>query len=199
MILVASLLLAACSETTPEQTRVVAGVAELTGPYQAEPFQAFDPVLVARLRDACIGSFGPDSRQTPVPGLEVALLDGRGGGRFMVMLTAPTGSAACAGSLDASGATSIEGGSTSGGAIGPREISTGFGMSNPDAPPWTGITGRAGSEVGSVVVELRDGAQVTASLSGGLFAAWWPTAQQSVRFLVFDRNGNLLPDALSDS
>ena len=125
LILASSLLLSACGKSAPESTRVVAGVAELTGPYQPEPFQAFDPELVTLLRDTCLHDFAGEVRLAE--GLKPVLVDGRGGGRFIVLLAAPDGEAECIGKLDASGTPSSEGGGSSSGgggaqSIGPREV-----------------------------------------------------------------------------
>lgn len=50
----------------------------------------------------------------------------------------------------------------------------GFTGSGP-AGSHTSVTGRAGSEVTAVTVHAPDGQDVTATLSGGYWAAWWPT------------------------
>ena len=193
LVLVASLLLSACGESTPEPVSVVAGVAELTGPYQAEPFQAFDPALVTLLRDACLDMFAGEVRLTP--GLVPTLVDGRGGGRFMVLLAAFDGEAECVGRLDAGGTPFVEGGGsgTGGGppSIGPQEVAPGGNGSGSGmgGDTYSYVTGQVGSEIGGVVLELTDGNRVTASVGGGRFAAWWPSEAQPTRILGFDLAG----------
>ncbi len=192
MILVSSLLLAGCGGSE-ESTLPVAGVAELTGPYQPEPFQAFDPALVTLLQDACLNDFAGEVRLAQ--GLKPVLVDGRGGGRFIVLLAAPDGETDCIGRLDASGTPSNEGGgsSTGGGAssIGPREVFPGGNGSGsgPGGDAYAYVTGYVGLEIGGVVLELGDSSRVTASVGGGRYAAWWPGAQQVARILAYDRNG----------
>jgi hypothetical protein len=194
LVLAASLLLGACGDTTPEPAPIVAGLAELTGPYRAEPFRAFDPALVILLRDACLRDFAGEVRVAR--GLEPVLVHGRGGGRFMVLLAAPDGEAECTGRLDASGVPSTEGGGSSrDGArvvIGPREVAPGGGGSGSGlgGDAYAYATGRVGSEIGGVVIALADGTSVTASIGGGRFAAWWPGEAQPTRLLGFDRAGN---------
>jgi hypothetical protein len=189
--LVVCLLLGACGGTEAS-TLAVAGVAEMLGPYQAEPFRAFDPALVTLLRDTCLHDFAGEMRLSE--GLEAALVDGRGGGRFMLLMEAPDGRMECVGSFDAGGTPSTEGGSSSSGgggvAIGPRELVPGGSGSG----SWSYVTGHVGSEIGGVVLELADGSQITASVGGGMYAAWWPGEQQAARILAYDRNGALVPD-----
>jgi hypothetical protein len=199
LILVASLL-GACGDSAPESTRVVAGVAELIGPYQPEPFQAFDPALVMLLQDACLNDFAGEVRLAE--GLRPVLVDGRGGGRFMVLLAAPNGQTDCIGQLDASGEPIVEGGGSSrerGGIplIEPRAVEpggsgsgSGVGIDN-----YSYVTGRVGAQVGGVVLELGDSSRVTASVGGGRYAAWWPGAHQVARILAYDQNGALVGES----
>jgi len=199
LILFASLL-AGCGDSTPEPTRVVAGVAELTGPYQLEPFQAFDPALVTLLRDMCLHDFAGEVRLAQ--GLKPVLVDGRGGGRFMLLLAAPNGQTDCIGQLDASGEPVVEGGGSSRerGAIPlvePLAVEPGGGGSGSGAgvENYSYITGQVGAQIGGVVLELGDSSRVTASVGGGRYAAWWPGAQQVARILAYDRNGALVGES----
>lgn len=197
LILIAGLLLGACGGSVPEPTPGVAGVsgvAELVGPYQANPFLAFDPALVELLSNSCREDSAGDARS--LPALEVALVDARGRGRFMVLMAAQDGRFAdCVGSLDASGAPSIdEGTSGNGGGIvvGPHELLPGSGGMNSGPDAWSWVTGDVGPEIGGVVLELADGSRITASVGGGRYAAWWPGDRQSARILAYDRNGDFV-------
>jgi len=199
LILVAGLL-AGCGDSAPEPTRVVAGVAELTGPYQPVPFQAFDPELVTMLRDTCLHDLAGEVRLAA--GLEPVLVDGRGGGRFVVLLAALDGEAECIGKLDANGTPSSEGGGSSSGgggaqSIGPREVIPGGSGSGSGAggDAYSYVTGQIGAQIGGVVLELGDSSRVTASVGGGRYAAWWPGAQQVARILVYDRTGALVGES----
>jgi hypothetical protein len=199
LLYVAALLLSACG-ASQESTLPVAGVAELTGPYQSEPFQAFDPALVTLLQDACLNDFAGEVRLAQ--GLKPVLVDGRGGGRFIVLMAAPNAQTDCIGRLDASGEPFVEGGGSSrelGGPplIEPREVAprgsgSGSGMG---VDTYSYVTGQVGSEIGGVVLELADGGRVTASVGGGRYAAWWPGAQHVARILAYDHNGTLLGES----
>jgi len=199
LILVASLL-AGCGDSAPEPTRIVAGVAELSGPYQPEPFQALDPELVTLLRDTCLHDFAGEVRLAE--GLKPVLVDGRGGGRFMVLLAAPNGQTDCIGQLDASGEPVVEGGGSSRerGAIPliePLAVEPGGGGSGSGAgiDNYSYVTGQVGAQIGGVVLELGDSSRVTASVGGGRYAAWWPGAQGVARILAYDRNGALVGES----
>ena len=199
LVLVSSLLLGACGESNPEPTASIsgrAGLAELTGPYQSEPFQEFDPALVTLLSDACLSSLA--GRVQLGPALVPVLIDVRGGGYFMLMMAAPNSSVECIGHVDASGAASIIRGDDDAGSgaaiVGPREVSR-VGRGSRNRPPeWSYIEGNAGSEIGDVVLVLRDGTRITASLGGGQFAAWWPSDQRAVRIQAYDRDNALVSD-----
>jgi hypothetical protein len=195
--LVLAFVLAGCGGSSDESALPVAGVNELLGPYRTEPYQAFDPALVALLRDTCLQDFAGELRLAP--GLTPTLVDGRGGGRFILLLTAPGGEADCIGRLDASGVPSTEGGGSSGGGggpplIGPREVAPGGGGSGSGAggDTYSYVTGQIGSEIGGVVLELTDGNRVTASIGGARYAAWWPSSQQVARILAYGRNGEFV-------
>jgi hypothetical protein len=47
-----------------------------------------------------------------------------------------------------------------------------------------------------MVLELADGTQITASLAGGRFAAWWPGQIETVRVRGYDETGALVADEL---
>jgi hypothetical protein len=194
-VLVASLLLAACGESNRDPIPVVAGVAELTGPYQAEPFQAFDPALVGLLRDACLDL--PPDEARPEQGLQAVLVDGRGGGRFMLFMAAPNGVTDCIGRLDARGVPSIDGvhsGNGGAGVLGPHEVLPGSNGSNSGPGAWSWAVGEVGPEFGGVLLEFGDGTSVAASVGGLRYAAWWPGAQKVDRILAYDRTGDLVAD-----
>jgi hypothetical protein len=195
LVLVTGLLLSACGESNPEPTRTVADLADLTGPYQTEPFQAFDPALVTLLRDTCLRDFAGEMRLAD--GLKPVLVDGRGGGRFIVLLAAPDGEADCIGKIDVRGTPSSEGGSSGGvgaSSIGPLEVFPGGSGSGSGVggDAYGYVTGYVGSEIGGVVLELAGGSRVTASMGGGRYAAWWPNDHQAVRILAYDRKGALV-------
>jgi hypothetical protein len=189
LVLVASLLLGACGGSE-ESTLPVAGVAEILGPYQTEPYRAFDQELIQSLEEECAASLeGGLASQ-----LELALADGRGGGRVMLVYGAGSGDTAeCLARLDANGTVFVEGTGASSGSdpvrLGPLEIGAASGGSASGVDSWSYLHGNVGSEIGGVVIALADGTNITASVGGGRFAAWWPGEQQPVRMLGFDRSG----------
>ena len=190
LALAAALLLAACA-SSEESTLPVAGVAELLGSYQTEPYRAFDETLIRSLEEECATSLGGGLAAQP----ELLLADGRGGGRVMlVYATAAGDTAECVAKLDANGTASVDtAGSSSGGGPalpGPLEIFASSGGSASGEDSWSYLHGNVGSEIGGVVIGLADGTNITASLGGGRFAAWWPGEAQPTRILGFDRAGN---------
>jgi hypothetical protein len=190
LALAAALSLAACG-SSEESTLPVAGVAELLGSYQSEPYRAFDETLIRSLEEECATSLEGGLAVQP----ELVLADGRGGGRVMlVYATAAGDTAECVAKLDANGTASVDSaGSSSGGGPalpGPLEIFASSGGSASGADSWSYLHGNVGSEIGSVVIGLADGTNITASLGGGRFAAWWPGEAQPTRILGFDRAGN---------
>ena len=75
---------------------------------------------------------------------------------------------------------------------GPLEITSAIGLAGDDAHgPWSSSIGLAGTEVGAVVIELRDGTRVVASLANGMWAASWPGRHVEVRILVYDGTGDV--------
>lgn len=187
LVFVAALLLTACG-ATEESTLPVAGVTEIAGPYQTEPYRAFDQALVQKLEDECAASVA-DGR------LELVLADGRGGGRVLLVYGGPDNtSGECVASIDANGAVLVEGSGTasSSGADlpGALEVRPRSGGSSSGPGAYGYLSGVAGSDIGRVVIELADGTAITASTGGGNFAAWWPGEAQPKRVLGYDAGGN---------
>ena len=183
---VAAVLVAGCGESA-ESSLPVAGVAEIAGPYQAEPYRAFDQAMVQKLEDECAASVA-DGR------LELVLADGRGGGRVLLVYGGPDNtSGECFASIDANGAVLIEGSSTasSSGADlpGALEVRPRSGGSSSGQGAYGYLSGVAGADIGRVVIELGDGTAITASTGGGNFAAWWPGEAQPKRILGYDASG----------
>ena len=54
---------------------------------------------------------------------------------------------------------------------------------------YTFVEGRTGSDVTGTTLVLADGTQVTASVSNGWFAAWWPGTQQATQADVTTASG----------
>lgn len=182
----AAVLITGCGESA-ESSLPVAGVAEIAGPYQAEPYRAFDQALVQKLEDECAASVA-DGR------LQLVLADGRGGGRVLLVYGGPDNtSGECFASIDANGAVRIEGSGTasSSGADPPGALDvrprSGGSSSGPGSYGY--LSGVAGSDIGRVVIELADGTAITASTGGGNFAAWWPGEAQPKRVLGYDASG----------
>src|SRR5262245_3436344 len=127
------------------------------------------------------------------PSLELVLADGRGGGRLLLVYNGANGaSAECVATIESNGNVVGEGsGSSSGGqdVPGPLEIRPMSGGSSGGPGAWSNLHGQVGSEISRVVLELGDGTHITASLSDGRFAAWWPGEQREVRFLGYDASG----------
>jgi hypothetical protein len=175
-----------CGDSS-ESSLPVAGLAELSGPYVGEPFRAFDQALLQKAEDAC-ATMNSDAS------LELVLADGRGGGRLLLIYDGPNGaSAECVTTVEANGNVVAEGAGTSSGGQdvpGPRDIRPMSGGSSGGPGAWSYLHGRVGSEISRVILELADGSHVTASLSNGRFAAWWPGDQSEARFLGYDAAGN---------
>lgn len=192
--LLAGLLLAGCGDSG-ETIIPAAGVTELTGPYRAEPYRAFDTAVIAAVEAECRKAQGAPPMIPPAASLVLA--DARGGGRVYLMFRGANGETGeCFGTIDAAGQVAIEGGG--GGASedvpepGPLELGSSSGMSSSGGPggSWSAQSGNVGSEVGGVVIELGDGTRIVATTAGGRYAAWWPGEQQPVKILVYDRSGN---------
>jgi hypothetical protein len=194
LILVASLL-AACGDSAPEPTRVVAGVAELTGPYQTEPYRAFDQGLIQDAQAECADSLQGALTVQP----QLILADGRGGSRLMLIYGGAGGDTAeCLVRIDPNGIPTVDGAGSSTGSdpaqLGPLEIAASSGGSASGEDSWSYLHGNVGSEIGGVVIQLADGTGITASLGGGRFAAWWPGEVVATRIRGFDRAGNQVAD-----
>ena len=188
LILVASLLLGACGGTE-EPTLSVAGVDELLGPFQTEPYQAFDEGLIRSVGEQCAVSLREAFNAQP----ELVLADGRGGGRIMLIYGEPDGDTAqCVVRVDPNGTPTVESAGFSGddpAQLGPLEVFPSSGGSASGAESWSYLHGNVGSEIGGVVIALGDGTNITATVGGGRFAAWWPGEGQPTRILGFDRAG----------
>jgi hypothetical protein len=190
LVLGTVLLLAACGGSE-ESTLPVAGVTELLGPYQAEPYRAFDQGLIQDAQAECADSLQGALTVQP----ELILADGRGGNRLMLIYAGAGGDTAeCLVRIDPNGIPTVDGAGSSTGSdpaqLGPLEVHASSGGSASGEDSWSYLHGNVGSEIGGVVIQLADGTGITASLGGGRFAAWWPGEVQPTRVLGFDRAGN---------
>ena len=185
--LVAIPLIAGCG-VSGETVGRAAGLIEISGPYQSEPYRAFDQAVVSTIDEECAAT-NPGGR------LELVLVDGRGGGKVLLLYDAPNGdSAECFARVDRNGNAFVDSTSSAndGGAAhaGPLEVQPLSGSSNGGADAWSYIHGRVGADIARVAIALPDGQQITASTGGGRFAAWWPDDAMSVRVLGYDAAGN---------
>jgi hypothetical protein len=55
--------------------------------------------------------------------------------------------------------------------------------------PYTAVQGEVGSAVNAVTVVLSDGSSVAATVAGGAFIAWWPSAADAVSAQVVTSSG----------
>ena len=191
LTLAVALLLCGCGDSA-ESIVPAARAAELSGPYLAEPYRAFDQALLSMVDEECAAS-NPDNP------LELVLVDGRGGGRLLLVYDGPNGaSAECFATIDATGNVVVESSGTSsdGGANlpGPLEVRAMSGGSSSGPNAWSYLHGRVGSDISRIVMELPNGDRITASSSGGRFAGWWPGEQMSARILGYDAAGNQVYD-----
>lgn len=188
LVLVACLLPGACA-SSHEGTVPVAGVAELQGPYQTQPYSAFDENLIRSVEEECADSLRDTFRVEPT----LVLADGRGGDRIMLLYRAGPGEAAeCLVRIDANGAPTVDAAGSSGtgpAQLGALELQASSSGSASGVDSWSYLHGLIGSDIGGVVITLADGTNITASVGGGRFAAWWPGETQPTRILGFDRAG----------
>ena len=194
LVLAAVLLLAACGGTE-ESTLPVAGVDELLGPYQTEPYRAFDEDLIRSVGEECALSLREAFNAQP----QLVLADGRGGGRLMLIYGEADGDTAeCLVKIDPNGTPTVDSSGFSSGAgpnqPGPLEIFASSGGSASGVESSSYLHGAVGSEIGGVVINLADGTTITASVGGGRFAAWWPGEAQPNRILGFDNGGRQVAD-----
>ena len=191
LVLVTSLLLAACGGSE-ESALPVAGVEEILGPYQTEPYRAFDEALIRSLRRRAGQSLEGALPLEP----ELVLADGRGGGYVLLVYGArPGDTAECFARINPDGTPFVDSTGTSTGSepvrLGPLEIAASSGGSTASREEsYSYLHGHVGSDIGGVVIELADGTNLTASLGGGRFAAWWPGEAEPTRIRGFDRAGN---------
>jgi hypothetical protein len=194
LVLASSLLLAACG-SSEESTLPVAGAAEILGPYQTEPFRAFDETLIRSLEEECATALKGGLPLQP----ELDLADGRGGGRILLVYGAGAADTAeCFAKINRDGTPFVDSTGTSSGRepvqLGPLEVMASSGGSASGEDSWSYLHGNIGSEIGGVVIALADGTNITASLGGGRFAAWWPGEVVASRIRGFDRAGNQVAD-----
>ncbi len=187
--LATALLLAACGGSE-ESTFPVAGVEEILGPYQTEPYRGFDETLIRSVEEECATALKGGLPLQP----ELDLADGRGGGRILLVYGAGAGDTAeCFAKINPDGTPFVDStGASSGSApvqLGPLEIAASGGSASGEES-WSYLHGSVGSEIGGVVIALADGTNITASLGGGRFAAWWPGEVVATRIRGFDSAGN---------
>ena len=172
-----------------------AGRAEILGPYQVEPYRAFDRAAIEPLERACQTG---DAGMEPMirPPLQPVLADARGEGRIILLYEAADGSyAECTGKLQPDGSVQLEGGGSGSSdlALQPFELGPSAGsVVESGSDSWSAVNGTIGSEIGGVVIELEDGTRITASVGNGRYAAWWPGSIGNRRTLAYDRAGNLV-------
>jgi len=176
---VVTLLLGACGESLSEPEPVPvrpASLADLTGPWRPVPFQ-LDPVIRSRVEQGCRGDL-----QMP-PGSSAAVIDARGASVATVRMKGPNPGSCYA--LEISAAGEVTGAGAGWRADGPEKLPV-LGASelgpidkqtvaggNLKIEGWS-LTGRAGPEITSVVVEPMNHMAVIATVENGWFAAWWP-------------------------
>jgi hypothetical protein len=190
LILVSCLMLAGCGGSE-ESTLPVAGVAEILGPYQTEPYRGFDETLIRSVEEECATALKGGLPLQP----ELDLADGRGGGRILLVYGAGAGDTAeCFAKINPDGTPFVDSTGASSGSepvqLGPLEIAAASGGSASGEESWSYLHGSVGSDVGGVVIDLADGTNITASLGGGRFAAWWPGEVVATRIRGFDSAGN---------
>jgi hypothetical protein len=193
--LAAAVLLVVGCGGSEESTLPVAGVTELLGPYQTEPYRAFDQGLIQDAQAECADSLQGALTVQP----QLILADGRGGSRLMLIYGGAGGDTAeCVVLIDPNGIPTVDGAGSSTGSdpvqLGPLEIAASSGGSASGEESWSYLHGNVGSEIGGVLIQLADGTNITASLGGGRFAAWWPGEVVATRIRGFDRAGNLVAD-----
>jgi hypothetical protein len=193
--IVAALLIGGCGESS-ESLLAVAGIEEILGPYQTEPYQAYDPGMLEALGEECAGIIGDIGSA-----YRLVLADGRGGGRLMLLYASRNGSAECFGRFDSGGRPLADGGGTSTRDGPPVPLGTselraesGGGGSSDGGDAWAYLHGNAGSDIARVVLELADGTAITASLAGGRFAAWWPGQIDPAKIQGYDASGTLVAE-----
>ena len=170
----------------------VAGVEEILGPYQAEPYRAFGETLIRSLEEECATSLEGALPVQP----ELVLADGRGGGYVLLVYSAGAGdNAECFARINPDGTPFVDStGASSGGepvCLGPLEVAgSSGGTTGSLEESYSYLHGSVGSEIGGVVIDLDDGTKLTASIGRGRFAAWWPGKAQPSRIRGFDSAGN---------
>ena len=194
-LIFAFVLVAGCGGSNDESALPVAGVDELLGPYQTAPYRAFNENLIRSVGEQCDASLREAFNAQPEP----ILADGRGGGRLMLIYAEPDGDTAeCLVKIDRNGTPTVDSSGFSSGAgqnqPGPLEIFPSSGGSASGPEPWSYVHGSIGSEIGGVVISLADGTNVTASVGGGRFAAWWPGEAEPNRIRGFDSAGRQVAD-----
>jgi hypothetical protein len=178
-IALAAGLLAACADEELQPVQPLpATIAQLTGPWQAEPF-VLDPGVWARAETGCRKDMliGPGGR--------AVIVDARGAGVLMVRISGASVGGCHALQILADGTINGAGSGFSG--SGPERLDTprdlgiiqqevaDVGGGDLKTTGWS-VTGLAGRGVAAVVV-APGGAHplVRATLANGWYAAWWPT------------------------
>ena len=177
-----ALLVGACGEAVIEPDPVIirpASLADLTGPWRPTPFQ-LDPMIRNRAEQGCRRDL-----QLP-PGGSAAVIDARGASVVTVRMTGLNSGSCYALEITAAGEVTGAGAGWSAGGperlpvlgaseLGPIDKQTVAG-GNLKVEGWS-VTGRAGLEITSVVVEPTNHMAVIATVENGWFAAWWPARQ----------------------
>jgi hypothetical protein len=180
VVLAAGLLLAAAcgGEDTPVVIQPgPASLAQLTGPWQAEPF-ALDPALWSRVEQTC----RRDMERRPES--VAAVVDVRGASVAIVRMVGP-GAGMCdtLHVLPSGEVTGAGGGWTAGDAEQLRAIGVAE-LADPEVGSVGGgdlkvqgfsVVGRAGGQIAAVVIEPAGIPPILATLQNGWFAGWWPT------------------------
>jgi hypothetical protein len=186
-----ALAVAGCGTFAVER---VATLDDIRGPWRPAPL-AMDNATIAAAEDAC-----RDARKVGGPDMapldQLVVVDARGSGR-LTLLYAGAGRSfmQCELRVDARGELSTVGGWSqnqagpdlllaqddvtivqSGGVLG-------------DAGLASYASGRIGPAVAGVQLVFIDGSVVRASIGGGWFTAWWPTAEMAFVVQAFDATG----------
>lgn len=193
------------SDDGPLPVVQVATINDLVGPWRAQPLHA-DPAMADRIADTCSHDMeGPLN----VP---AQVIDVRGGGVAIVRLAGPTTTIGCdALRITAAGQIEGAGGGFRGDqaeqlpTIGNVELDQ-IERSTVEGGSLTitgySVKGRAGPGIASVTIEPEGGQVVTATLTNGWFAGWWPgripndreTMHPAVRIRGFDVTGGLVAE-----
>ena len=163
--------------------------AAVTGPWQPGPFEPLDHSLAAAAEARC------RERTPQAIDLPVVLHDQRGDGVDTVLFAGPTGRASCQVAGDESGRYTWLAGSATTDPVTPDPTADditvdGMGStSGSDTGTVSDISGRTGTAIATLRIQLDDGREVVATTSNGWFYAWWPGESVAITLLGDDATG----------